>query len=162
MKIGELAKQAGCLVETVRYYEHEGLLSPPHRDAVNNYRRYDASHLERLIFIRRCRALDMNHEEIRQLLKAKDAPNQSCQSINQLIADHLIHVQTRLTELTALEKQLSELQNLCLGVNTVEQCGILEKLGHAGDLKVLTSVKTSHRLSSGDTHKKDQQRRALK
>ena len=58
MKIGELARQAGCQVETVRYYEREGLLQPAIRDQTNNYRHYDSTHLERLMFIRRCRALD--------------------------------------------------------------------------------------------------------
>ena len=58
MKIGELAKLADCQVETVRYYEREGLLPAPARSE-GNYRLYSSEHLERLTFIRNCRTLDM-------------------------------------------------------------------------------------------------------
>jgi DNA-binding transcriptional MerR regulator len=63
------------------------------RDEANNYRRYEHSHLERLTFIRRCRALDMTHGEIRALLQARTEPDASCESINELIDAHLQHVQ---------------------------------------------------------------------
>ena len=62
MKIGELASQAGCGVETVRYYERVGLLPPPARAAQNNYRHYQGHHLQQLLFIRRCRTLDLTQE----------------------------------------------------------------------------------------------------
>jgi DNA-binding transcriptional MerR regulator len=58
LKIGELAKQTGCLVETIRYYEGEGLLLEPARSE-GNYRLYTDIHIERLQFIRHCRSLDM-------------------------------------------------------------------------------------------------------
>ena len=69
MKIGELAQSARCSVETVRYYEKEGLLPAPERGQ-NNYRIYGTAHVERLRLIRNCRALDMTLEEIRVLLMA--------------------------------------------------------------------------------------------
>lgn len=128
MKIGELAKQAGCPVETVRYYEREGLLHAAVRDEANNYRRYEHSHLERLTFIRRCRALDMTHGEIRALLQARTEPDASCESINELIDSHLQHVQTRMSELRALEAQLTELRNQCHAARATRDCGILREL----------------------------------
>ncbi|KAA8998962.1 Cd(II)/Pb(II)-responsive transcriptional regulator [Affinibrenneria salicis] len=133
MKIGELAGQAGCLPETIRYYEREGLLPAAHRDPDNNYRRYDRSHLERLTFIRRCRALDMAHEEIRALLTARSDPNASCESINAVIDQHLIHVQNKIAELQALEQQLSELSHSCSALRTTRDCGILHELEQPGD-----------------------------
>ena len=63
MKIGEIAQAASTAVETIRYYEREGLLPPPHRTSAN-YRRYEASHLERLLMIRHCRGLGMSLDEI--------------------------------------------------------------------------------------------------
>jgi DNA-binding transcriptional MerR regulator len=84
MKIGELAKQAGCPVETVRYYEREGCSMPPCATRPK-LPTYEHSHLERLTFIRRCRALDMTHGEIRALLQARTEPDASCESINELI-----------------------------------------------------------------------------
>ncbi|MFO6312781.1 MerR family transcriptional regulator, partial [Pseudomonas aeruginosa] len=55
MRIGELGKKADCLVQTVRFYESEGLLPEPARSE-GNFRLYDEVHLQRLLFIRRCRA----------------------------------------------------------------------------------------------------------
>ena len=131
MKIGELAKVAGCGVETVRYYEKEGLLPTALRNEENNYRHYDQHHLQRLTFIRRCRALDMTHVEIRTLLQASTDPDASCDSINELIDAHLLHVQRRIAELQALESQLVDLRSHCDAVRSTRDCGILRELEHA-------------------------------
>lgn len=128
MKIGELARRAGCPVETVRYYEKEALLPEPLRDQANNYRSYDTPHLERLLFIRRCRALDMTHEEIRALLQARNRQDGDCASIDAVISEHLRHVQLRIQELQALEQQLMALNQHCNADRTVNDCGILREL----------------------------------
>ena len=73
MRIGELAKAAETQVETIRYYEREALLPQPERTD-GNYRVYGPEHVERLLFIRYCRGLDMTLDEIRALLRMKDAP----------------------------------------------------------------------------------------
>ncbi len=67
MKIGALADATGTPVETIRFYEREGLMPPPAR-AANNYRLYLPAHVERLAFIRQCRSLDMTLDEIERLL----------------------------------------------------------------------------------------------
>lgn len=128
MKIGELARQAGCGVETVRYYERVGLLPPPEREAQNNYRHYQARHLQLLLFIRRCRTLDLTQEEIRQLLAARQQPDAGCEAINQLVDAHLAQVRARLTELQALEQQLLALRGQCQASLTTRECGILKEL----------------------------------
>ena len=71
MRIGELATATGTTVETIRYYEKEGLLPAPER-GLNNYRSYGPLQLERLRLIRNCRALDMTQEEIRAILSLAD------------------------------------------------------------------------------------------
>ncbi len=73
MKIGELAKLTDVSVETIRYYEKIGLLPPPARSA-NGYRHYLGAHQDRLLFIRRCRSLDMAQEEIRRLIELASNP----------------------------------------------------------------------------------------
>ncbi|MDO5639212.1 MAG: Cd(II)/Pb(II)-responsive transcriptional regulator [Neisseria sp.] len=137
MKIGELAKQAGCPVETVRYYEREGLLPEARRNPFNNYREYGAAHLERLVFIRRCRALEMTQQEIRELLQARAEPDASCASINDLIDQHLAHVSARLAELQALQQQLHDLRSQCRAVHATRDCGILQDLVQNDDLLTL-------------------------
>jgi Cd(II)/Pb(II)-responsive transcriptional regulator len=130
MKIGELAKLTDCQVETVRYYEREGLLPPPARSD-GNYRLYTQAHVERLTFIRNCRSLDMTLEEIRSLLSLRDSPQDQCESVNALIDEHIQHVNARVASLQALQAQLLELRQRCID-GTLEHCGILQQLEASG------------------------------
>jgi len=127
MKIGELAARAGCQVETIRYYENEGLMQPPERCA-NNYRTYDEAHEKRLSFILRRRSLDMAHSEIRILLNLQDDPGRPCDEANALLEDHVRHVQTRISELTLLKRQIQEIRSACAGGGCIGECGALESL----------------------------------
>ena len=144
MKIGELAKQVGVTVETIRYYENEGLLHAALRNPANNYRRYDSGHLERLIFIRRCRTLAMTHSEIKVLLQARVQPDASCETINELIDEHIHHVQARMSELKILETQLIELRGQCHAALTTRDCGILRELDHPTDEPLAPQETASH------------------
>jgi Cd(II)/Pb(II)-responsive transcriptional regulator len=127
MRIGELAIAAQCTVETIRFYEKEGLLAEPLRTS-GNYRCYGSEHVRRLRFIRNCRALDMAHEEIRALLNTMDLPSGDCASVNQLVEKHIEHVDVRIDELLELKRQLAALRELCQIERSVEACGILHGL----------------------------------
>ena len=127
MKIGELAQVAQCTVETVRYYEKEGLLPEPARTP-GNFRVYGPEHLERLRFIRNCRALDMSHEEIHTLLQLTDQPQAGCGAINAVFDEHIAHVEERIQELAQLKHQLSALRQRCQDEQAVDACGILHGL----------------------------------
>jgi Cd(II)/Pb(II)-responsive transcriptional regulator len=127
MKIGELAQVAQCTVETVRYYEKEGLLPAPARTA-GNFRVYGPEHLERLRFIRNCRALDMSHEEIHTLLRLADQPAEGCGAINAVFDQHIAHVDERIRELVHLKEQLGSLRQRCSSEQAVDACGILQGL----------------------------------
>jgi Cd(II)/Pb(II)-responsive transcriptional regulator len=130
LKIGELAERTACLVETVRFYERSGILPPPQR-ASNNYRTYGEIHVERLLFVRHCRALDMTLDEIRILLDFRDAPDRNCCGVNELLDKHIAVVVDRIASLTALEIQLRELRSRCQTVESAKECGILQALGEA-------------------------------
>ena len=75
--------------------------------------------------------LEMTRQEIRELLHARAAPNDSCTSINSLIDEHITHVQTRVAELKALEQQLIQLRRQCQAAHTNRDCGILRSLDHS-------------------------------
>lgn len=124
MKIGELAARAGCDVQTVRFYEREGLLEEPAREA-SGYRRYAERHLTRLNFIRHCRSLDIPLPEVRQLLDFAAEPAQSCAQVNDLLDGHIALVKHRIQSLRALEKQLVALRKTCDG-DASHGCAILE------------------------------------
>jgi Cd(II)/Pb(II)-responsive transcriptional regulator len=130
MKIGTLSTRTGTPVETIRYYEREGLLPAPPRSE-GNYRLYGEAHAERLAFIRRGRALGMNLDEIRALLRLKDEPQADCAEVNTLLDAHIAHVAQRVAELQALSAQLQALRQCCTAQGTVATCGILEGLAHS-------------------------------
>lgn len=127
MKIGELAQVAQCTVATVRYYEKEGLLAEPARTQ-GNFRVYGPAHLERLRFIRNCRALDMSHGEIHTLLGLTDQPAEGCGTINAVFDQHMAHVDERIQELEQLKQQLAVLRRRCQSEQAVDACGILQGL----------------------------------
>jgi len=127
-RISELAKLAKCQVVTVRYYEKEGLLPEPGRSE-GNYRIYEQKHLERLLFIRRCRSLDMTLEEIRRLLQLREQPSDECRPVNEILEEHIGHVVERIQELQNLEAELRSLLCLCGDNRRAADCGILKELG---------------------------------
>ncbi len=127
MRIGELARQANCRTETIRYYEKEGLLPLPVRHA-NSYRVYGLAHLERLAFIRHCRALDMPLADVKRLLTFVDRPKADCGDVNHLIDEQLARARARLKSMRALEKQLAMLRKRCAAGHAAAECGILHEL----------------------------------
>lgn len=127
MRIGELARRADCPVETVRYYEKQGLLAAPRRSGAN-YRDYGPAHLERLAFVRRCRSLDMSLPEIRTLLEAIERPGADCAPVDALLDEHIGHVATRIADLTALKRELDSIRAHCAGRRPASACGIVETL----------------------------------
>lgn len=127
MRIGDLAGETGVDVETIRFYEKEGLLPAPAREA-NGYRAYGQTHLERLAFIRHCRALDMPLADIRRLVDFIAHPRGDCGNVDQLIEDHLERVSARLKSMQALKKQLTALRAQCDSHHTTRECGILQEL----------------------------------
>jgi Cd(II)/Pb(II)-responsive transcriptional regulator len=131
MKIGELAAAAACDVQTVRFYEREGLLEEPARTA-SGYRTYNQRHLSRLNFIRHCRSLDIPLPEVRQLLEFAAAPDQSCAQVNELLDGHIGLVKSRIAALRSLEKQLVALRKTCDG-DTSHPCAILESFVTAAE-----------------------------
>jgi Cd(II)/Pb(II)-responsive transcriptional regulator len=127
MKIGQLAKISGCSVQTIRYYEKEKLLKTPNRSE-GNFRLYDKKALKELEFVRQCRSLNIKLSDIKILVELKNKPEESCSSINGLIATQLERVNQRLMELKTLRNELQVMKRACSNDNTVERCGIMKTL----------------------------------
>ena len=143
MKIGELAAATNTQVETIRYYERAGLLAAPRRTEAN-YRMYGTAHVERLSFVRHCRGLDMTLDEIRVLLRFKDAPTENCREVNELLDEHIGHVAERIRELRQLERQLKSLRETCLGGQDAEHCGILHELTESAKSPAMSLSRERH------------------
>ena len=149
MKIGELASTTGTPAQTIRFYERAQLLPETSRSE-GNYRQYDRSHVERLTFIRHCRSLDMTLDEIRVLLRFRDAPGIDCQGVNELLDAHIGHVSQRIRELRALERQLVVLRKQCTESSVAGDCGIL--LGLSGSSARPVAGATTGRKHVPGTH----------
>ena len=127
MKIGKLSELSDCSIQTIRYYEKEGLIDIPSRSE-GNFRIYDESTLSRLKFIRRCRTLDITLAEIHQLLNLQRMPSESCSKVNNMIDRHIIDVQNKIEELKALETELKDLRKTCRDDTVIDGCGIMDNL----------------------------------
>jgi Cu(I)-responsive transcriptional regulator len=124
--IGELAKQTGTKVETIRYYERVGLLPSPAR-TTGNYRVYARVHLDRLSFVRRGRDLGFSLDEVRELLRLSDDRQQSCGEVDRIARLHLIEVERKLNDLQALRAELRQMVDQCQH-GTIADCRIIEAL----------------------------------
>ena len=127
VKISDLSRATGVAVETIRCYEKSGLLQPPARLA-NGYRGYRPSHLERLAFLRHCRALDMPLADVQGVLDALDGGAGRGADSDALIDAQLQRVRARVKSLRALEKQLAQLRKLCDADHATHACRILGEL----------------------------------
>lgn len=130
MRIGELAKRGHCDVETVRFYEREGLLDAPAREA-NGYRRYAEAHLVQLNFIRHCRSLDMGLPDVHVLRRFQANPALACAGINELLDRQIERIHQQLVALRSLEQQLHTLRDTCSANHQSGECGIMRNLTSA-------------------------------
>ena len=136
--IGHLARETGCKVTTIRYYEQIELLPKPRRTS-GNTRTYDASHLARLNFIQHCRELGFSQSAIRDLLTLTDQPDRTCEAVTQIAHTHLADVDTRISRLTALKAELEQMISGCSG-GRMEQCRIIEVLADHSHAHCLTKA----------------------
>jgi len=129
MRIGELAKATGCQTVTIRFYERKGLLGVTGRSE-SNYRQYGPRDVERLSFIRNCRALGLTLREITRLIAIQDDPGMRCDEVNAYLDEHLSEVRRQKQSLECLEKDLLQLRQRCLTPGTSSDCGVLCELTH--------------------------------
>lgn len=128
--IGKLAKQAGVRIDTVRYYERSGLLSPKSRLA-SGYRRYGPVELSRLRFIRRAQALGFTLHEVRELLalsKRRDVAR-----VKRAAEEKLAAVERRIADLGRVRTGLLTLIRACPGGGPAGDCPILKALGEQAE-----------------------------
>jgi MerR family mercuric resistance operon transcriptional regulator len=125
LTIGALSKQTGVNVETIRYYEREGLLPSAPRTA-SDHRVFGEAHLRRLLFIRRSRELGFSGTEVRALLGLVDG-GYTCGEVRDLTLRHLVDVRAKIADLRRLEKTLTTLSSKCEG-DDMSDCPIVEAL----------------------------------
>jgi MerR family copper efflux transcriptional regulator len=130
---GQLAQRAGVNLETVRFYEKEGLLPPASRTA-SGYRQFGEATVERLEFVKRSKALGFSLEEIRELLVLQDRDGHSCLEVRDRLQNKLSIVLEKKVELERLEAHLRSALRKCnrqlkeFGSEHVDQCPVLKQM----------------------------------
>ena len=127
MKIGELAKRADVPIDTVRYYEREGLIPPPIRRA-SGYRDYVDADVDRLRFMRRAKGLGFTLQEIRELLSLTAMSGADMAALNAQTQAKLRDVEERIHALTRIREALKSLVTACPGHGALDRCPILAAL----------------------------------
>lgn len=116
MKIGELARVVGVRVDTIRYYEAQGLLSP-HPRTEGGYRVFGPQDVERLSFIKKAKRLGLSLAEVKEILTIESQQQPTCRHVRSLLETKVVEIDEALRELEALRRYMVEL---------VEQSGALE------------------------------------
>lgn len=127
LRIGELARAAGIGVETVRFYEREGLIPAPPRRA-SGYRMYPPDTIDRLRFIRRAKDLGFSLSEINDLLSLAGQPEGDRGEVKRIAEDKLDEIERRIRDLENVRAVLAHLTAQCSGHGPIHDCPIIESL----------------------------------
>ena len=126
MQIGDLSRQAGVNIETIRYYERIGVLPKPARQS-NGRRTYSPADAERLGFIRHARELGFDLPSVRVLLALQEQPEASCEDASRIAQGQLEEVERRIARLLSLRDVLARMVSECRQ-GRVSECRVIEAL----------------------------------
>lgn len=118
--LGQLARETGINVETVRFYERKQLLGKTDT-AASGYRQYGKDALTRLRFIRRAKTLGFTLREIRELLELRVHPDAPCEQVHQAASAKLRMIESKIDELDRIRQALKRLAAACSGERTIEE-----------------------------------------
>ncbi len=124
LKIGELARQSGLSVETLRYYERRGLIPPADR-LPSGYRVFPASVLKRLAFVQRSKELGFTLDEILELLALQSHPDEESAAVKQRVEERIEEIGRKIADLQRIQQALRGLSSLCDGKGQTGDCPIL-------------------------------------
>lgn len=127
LNIGEAARQGGVTVETLRYYEQQGLIVSPDRDA-NGYRKYVPEVVRRIRFIKRAQDVGFTLRDISELLSLKADPGASCSDVRDRAIGKLNEIEEKIEVLSRMRDVLSTWSDACPSKGPVDACPILDAL----------------------------------
>lgn len=127
LTIGKVAKQAGVGIETIRFYERQGLIEEPPRTE-SGYRKYPGESIARLHFIKRGKELGFSLNEIKELLLLRQDPQATKSDIKKRTLDKIEDVKKKIKDLNRILKALEHLAGTCDGHGPVSECPILDAL----------------------------------
>ena len=123
----ELARQGGINLESIRFYEKQGLLPKPPRTA-SGYRIFPPESVRRVRFIKRAQELGFSLKEIKELLSLRLDSDTSCADVRQRAEDKLTDIDQKISDLRRMKQSLARLADACPGRGDTSACPILESL----------------------------------
>jgi MerR family mercuric resistance operon transcriptional regulator len=127
LTIGQVARQAQVGVETVRFYERQGLLEEPNRRE-SGYREYPEAVVSRLRFIKRAKELGFSLKEIKELLALRVDPETTCREVKEQAKGKIADIEAKIESLTRMKEALVKLTAVCRGRGPTSECPILDAL----------------------------------
>lgn len=127
--IGQVARRACVGVETVRFYEREGLLEEPVRRA-SGYRQYSEEAVKQIRFIKRAQQLGFSLKEIQELLTLRVDGQTSCEQVKERAEAKIVSVEQKIAELQRMRQALLQVASLCSGGDPSSRCPMLDALDH--------------------------------
>jgi MerR family mercuric resistance operon transcriptional regulator len=127
LTIGQVAQRAGIGIETVRFYEREGLLEEPARRD-SGYRQYEDDVVARLRFIKRAKELGFSLKEIKELLALRVDPNTTCAEVRSKAQAKIADIEEKIQTLQRMKKALVKVTKQCSGRGPTSECPILEAM----------------------------------
>lgn len=124
---GELAREAGLNLETLRYYERRGLLPPPPRTE-SGHRRYDPESVSLLRLIKRAQGLGFTLAEIRDLIRGLESPKAVCDDICRAIEAKLSQLDRDLAMMRERRRRLQSLRAACPRTRPLRECPVIVEL----------------------------------
>lgn len=130
MLAGDVAKALEVGVQTLHFYEREGLTPPPRRSD-SGYRLYTPELVDRVRFIRKAQTLGLPLHEIKEILNLAERGSRPCGRVQAALATKLSEVDERLKALQSFRGELAALvghaPNLSRDESVGQVCAIVEK-----------------------------------
>jgi len=124
--IGQVAKKTRVNIETIRYYEHLGILPKPNRNPNSGYRQYKENIIERLNFIKHAKELGFSLNEIKSLFALRVRSNSTCGDVKKRAEMKIIDIEEKIKTLQKMKTALKKLAGQCKGKGPVGECPIID------------------------------------
>jgi Hg(II)-responsive transcriptional regulator len=134
LRTGQLARLANVNVETLRFYEREGLPPGPPRRA-SGYREYPLEAVDLVLFVQRAKELGFALKEVKELLDLREVPRATCGDVVALAERKVADIDAKISDLRAMRAALTKLLKECPGTAPITQCPIIESLAGTGRAK---------------------------
>jgi MerR family copper efflux transcriptional regulator len=132
LTIGQVAKLAGVGIETIRFYEREGIIGKPHRRE-SGYREFSPNVVSELRFIKRAQELGFSLKEIAELLVIRVDPTENCSPVKRKAEAKISEIRQKIGDLKRMQRVLEKVTRACIASKPITECPILDCFEHASN-----------------------------